>query len=420
MDFKEHLKKYLSSEFIDDLIASFSLNEHKGLFINTRKISDDEFIKKFPALQKHPIVPHCYLYNKDEFDAGKNIYHELGLYYIQDPSASLVPYFLNPKGKGQILDMCAAPGGKSIMTSLLCNEEGIIYANDISSSRVQHLLSNIERLGISNIVVLNKDLSKIKNLENRFDAIILDAPCSGSGMFRRSEEMKNDWSYEKVTRLSKIQKELILLAYSFLKEGGKLIYSTCSYSYEEDEEVVFNLLKNSDAKLLPLPENDMFYRSKEMKEAIHLFPNRFVGEGHFIALITKPGELKSDVKKEEKQIIRKSQGKGTSSINNYFKLFYKGYDDLINLSIRPGLFVKSEISNKVIYSHHYSHYIDDKSSIHVSLSDAKKYILGEEINIDDDKDYNFIAYEKYNISSTQNRFKKLKNIYPKGLRKQIN
>ena len=260
----------------------------------------------------------------------------------------------------------------------------------------------------------------IKNLENRFDAIILDAPCSGSGMFRRSEEMKNDWSYEKVTRLSKIQKDLILLAYSYLKESGKLIYSTSSYSYEEDEEVVFHLLKNSDAKLLPLPENDMFYRSKEMKEAIHLFPNRFVGEGHFIALITKPGELKSDIKKEEKQIVRKSQGKGTSSINNYFKLFYKGYDDLINLSIRPGLFVKSEISNKVIYSHHYSHYIDDKSSIHVSLSDAKKYILGEEINIDDDKDYNFIAYEKYNISSTQNRFKKLKNLYPKGLRKQIN
>ena len=159
MDFKEHLKKYLSNEFIDDLIASFALNEHKGLFINTRKISDDEFINKFPALRKHPIVPHCYLYNKDEFDAGKNIYHELGLYYIQDPSASLVPYFLNPKGKGQILDMCAAPGGKSIMTSLLCDEEGIIYANDISSSRVQHLLSNIERLGISNIVVLNKDLS---------------------------------------------------------------------------------------------------------------------------------------------------------------------------------------------------------------------------------------------------------------------
>ena len=93
---------------------------------------------------------------------------------------------------------------------------------------------------------------------------------------------------------------------------------------------------------------------------------------------------------------------------------------MINISIRPGLFVKSEISNKMIYSHHYSHYIDDKSSIHVSLSDAKKYILGEEINIDDDKEYHFIAYEKYNISSTQNRLKKLKNLYPKGLRKQIN
>ena len=415
MDFPKHLNKYLSKNEINQLINTFGKKEHKGLLLNTNKISDERFVSLFPDVKKHPIVPHAYLFDQDEYQFGKMIYHDLGYYYIQDPSASLVSFLLDPKEDDVVLDMCAAPGGKSIQASLLMNNKGQLYSNDLSSSRAQILLQNVERMGLGNVVVTSLDLSKIKGLENSFDKIILDAPCSGSGMFRKNEDMFNDWTYEKVIKQSLIQKDLILLAYSLLKDGGKLVYSTCSYSYEEDEEIVKYLLENSDAKLVPIFEYDGFYRS-DLKETVHLFPFLFPGEGHFIALISKPGT--SDKNRfEQNEFIKIVDSKGKSKIKEHYILNTKPINSLLNKAIRPGLFSYYEIDNKKIYSHQYSHFVKGVNSYPLNDEELKKYLHGEEITILNNENYDFVSYDDNIIGVCKNKNKSLRNFYPKGLRK---
>ena len=236
MDFETSLTKYLTKQEIKKLIESFSNEEKKAIYLNKVKMSEEKLLELFPNLKPHPVVPNGYLYDKNEYELGKKIYHELGAYYIQEPSAILVAHFLDAKPGEKVLDLCAAPGGKTIQTALKMQNEGLIIANDLSKSRANILLSNIERLGISNTVVTSYDFKEFyKDFIGFFDKIILDAPCSGSGMFRKSEEMKNDWTYEKVLKNAAIQKELILMCYSMLKEGGTLVYSTCSYSFEEEQ-----------------------------------------------------------------------------------------------------------------------------------------------------------------------------------------
>lgn len=417
MDFKEHLKKYLSDEEINNLVKSFNNKEQKGVLLNTNKLSIDNFLKLFPEVKPHPVVDNAFLFDEDKYPLGKKIYHELGAYYIQDPSAMLVAHFLKPKDNQRILDLCAAPGGKTVGTSLLMHNKGIIYANDISSSRSDILLSNVERMGLGNVVVLNKDFSRLGDkLSNYFDAIILDAPCSGSGMFRKLEAMKDDWTYEKVLKYSAIQKELILLASKMLKEGGMLLYSTCSYSYEEDEEVVKYLLENSEFSLDEIEHFDGEYRSKEFPECVHLFPSIFTGEGHFIARLKKNGKLS---KNTENNIVfsRKKLSKGNKPQLDKFEVFLDPNEYLISIANRPGLFISSKIGNDEIYSHHYSHYLDASSSIELSKEEVIKYMRGESLYKKDIPDgYNFVSYMGMNIGVTHVVNTTLKNLYPKGLR----
>jgi len=415
MEFKEHLRKYLDESTIDSLVDTFDKKEHKGVLLNTNKMSDEEFIKLFPNVKKHPIVKHAYLYDQDEYELGKNIYHDMGCYYIQDPSAMLVSYFLNPKEGETVLDMCAAPGGKSVQASLLMHNKGVLYANDISLKRANILLSNIERLGLSNVVVSALDLSKINNLNNRFDKIILDAPCSGSGMFRKLDEMKDDWTYEKVIKNSFIQKELILLGYQMLKEGGELIYSTCSYSYEEDEEVIKYLLDNTDAELTNLPQYDGFYRS-DLNKTIHLFPNKFIGEGHFIALIKKPGVLKNK-KPNPVEINKRVKSKGGSEMIEKYSLPDEPILDIAKYALRAGLFIDTTINHKTYISHHYSHFLDSVNSYELNDDELKRYIHGESLFIKDNKNYTTVSYKGYNIGAVNKVNNELKNLYPKGLRR---
>lgn len=421
MDFKNHLKKYLSEQEIDELISSFSGKEHKGFYLNTNKMSKEEMLLHFPNVKAHPIVPNGYLFDQDEYKLGKLVYHELGAYYIQDPSAMLVSHYLDPKPGQLILDLCAAPGGKSVMASLLMKQKGQLISNDLSKSRANVLLQNVERMGLGNVVVTSFDFKNFqKDFQNAFDGIILDAPCSGSGMFRKMSEMKDDWTYEKVLKNSAIQKELILMAYSMLKEGGTLMYSTCSYSYEEDEEVIEHLLANSTANLEYIEAYKDFYRSPKYPETIHLFPHKFVGEGHFIAKIKKPGHLIP--KNDEEIVLKKSEfTKGNAKQESHYKLNKKLPQKVVDYALRPGLFIETNMNGKTIPSHHYSHYENNYPTIDINKEELIKYLKGESLTRNDLKDgYYFVRYEKMNAGCVHKVGSTLKNLYPKGLRKSFN
>ena len=422
MDFKTHLSKYLSNEMITKLLASFDEEEKKALLLNTSKLSKEAFINEFPNVTPHPVVENGFLYNKNEYEFGKHIYHDLGAYYIQEPSAMIVADLLDYGEGDLVLDICAAPGGKTTGIALKSKGKGQIIANDLSKSRAITLLSNVERMGLSNVIVTSLDFSRIyKSYENTFTKIILDAPCSGSGMFRKSDLMKDDWTYEKVLRCAEIQKELISYAYFMLKPGGEMIYSTCSYSYEEDEEVIKHLLSTTDAILETLPTIEGAYLSDD-NHSIHLFPSMFNGEGHFIAKIRKPGEL---IKyKDNKNIFTRNvlSKSGKKEIEEY-ELNLSIDKRLLDLSLRPGLFVDTIKDGKKVISHHYSHVENNyKYKYEINIDDAIKFIRGESLRISDklENEFYIVTYKKMAIGIPHFVDGQLKNLYPKGLRRNIN
>ena len=421
MDFKNHLGNYLNEHEIAQLMSSLEGESLHGVLLNPRKMSDEQFLSLFPEVIKHPIVTHAYLYNKNIYDLGKSIYHTLGCFYLQEPSAMVPAFLLNASEDDLILDMCAAPGGKSIQTSFLMNNKGLIISNDLSKSRAFSIVENVERLGIGNIVVVNNDLSLIyKKLSNTFDKIILDAPCSGSGMFRKNSKMMDDWSYNKVLKFSETQKQLIEIAYSMLKPGGLLAYSTCSFSFEEDEVVIEHLLNITDAEIVKI-DNPLFYFSRKKPLGFHLFPHLFPGEGHYICLIKKPG---NSVKKNIKSLIANNKFHlNFTNLYNFshviFALNYPYEFKSFNV-IRLGVKVGEDIKGEIKYDYHYAHYVEEFSQSY-SLNDdeLKLYFNGDIIPAFSYRGYVLLKYKGINVDIAKADGRVIKNRLPKVFRHKI-
>ena len=413
MNFFDHLQTYLSKEEIAKLQSSLSLPSKHGLLLNEEKMSKNALLSIYPNLEQHPLIPNAFIYDKDEYDLGKSLYHELGCFYLQEPSAMLPAYLLSPSDDDLLLDLCAAPGGKSMQASLLMHNQGLIISNDISRQRAFAISENTERLGRGNLLITNNDFSLIYDkFINTFDKIILDAPCSGSGMFRKESKMIDDWSIQKVYKNAEIQKSLILIAYEMLKPGGTMVYSTCSFSYEEDEEVIDYLLNKTNAFLCEIPNNNLFYRSKNNGHGIHLFPFLFPGEGHYIALISKPGVLTKKTKKEPYS-TKERFGEYLFTISEPFNT------KSLNV-IRYGVKVGQIDKNDVRYDYHYALFKNDfLPALEIDLDSLIKYYRGEALNIACDKGYVLLKYQGINVDIAKSDGRIIKNRLPKGLRKKI-
>ena len=426
MNFISNLNTYLSSEFIDSLIQSLDEERTNSLILNTCKISENNFLKMFPNVIKHDFLPNVFYYLKNEYQFGKSFLMFAGCYYIIDASSAIVSSLLNIKDGDYVLDLCSAPGGKTISLLFYNKDKNFeVISNDLSHSRALELSKNIERIGASNVIVTNNDFSRIKNnyLES-FDKIILDAPCSGSAMFRKNELSKLDWSIEKVLSLQKIQISLLEDAIDMLKEGGTIVYSTCSFSKEENEDVVLDILsKHPEIHALPIFDNPSFFRDSSLKESIHLFPNLYKGEGQFIALLKKDGE---SIKRIKEPKLEKAKYLKDFNLNFKREIILKdkvyATNNLLNLKplnlIRPGLAV-CEINKKVLIpSFHLSHYLTSIDSIALTENELKLYLHGEQINKDVKRKTGFypVSYASINIGFVKLVNNNLKNYYPKGLR----
>lgn len=422
MTFIENLEAILSKEEIEAFLSSLKEESKHALLLNTLKMDDTTFVKLFPNVKPHPIVPHAYLYDKNEYDFGKSIYHELGAFYLQEPSAMIVSSLID-FDKDLVLDMCAAPGGKTIQAALK-NKNGIVISNDLSHMRTGKILSNVERLGLDNVLITNNDFSEIyQQFPNKFDVIILDAPCSGSGMFRKKEEMVNDWSYGKVLKNSEIQKELILYAYHMLKPGGVLSYSTCSYSMEEDEEVIEYLLSNSDAQIKPI-EIKNGYINKKKNIGVRLFPHLSEGEGQYICHIKKPGTKIPTVFSCQKKNFNLPFNINREVVkygNSYFSLPYEINIKHLNV-IRYGVKLAEENKGIFTYDLHFERtgLINNLATFELNDKEVKDYLHGLSIDArGHDKGNYLISYNLLPICVAKCDGKTLKNAYPKGLRKKF-
>ena len=425
MEFLNHLKTYLTDEQIEALNRSLEGESQHALLLNEEKMSQETLLKIYPSLKRHPIIPNAFLYNKNELELGKSVYHELGCFYLQEPSAMLPAFLLNPKEGEIVLDLCAAPGGKSIQASLLMKNTGLIVANDLARTRAYAISENAERMGRGNLLIVNNDFSSIyQHYLNTFDRIILDAPCSGSGMFRKQSEMKDDWSYAKVTKYAKIQKELILYAYKMLKEGGEMVYSTCSFSYEEDEEVVDYLLNNTDATIKQIEVNPLYFVNPNKPLGIHLLPSMFPGEGHYVCLIKKPGELKeTNVKLSKSKLSFELPTNGYQVMQKYGDYLYlisKEFNYKYLSIVRNGVKVGQVDKNDIRFDYHYAHFVNEFPNIlEINLDELKKYYLGESINKSVSKGYILLKYEGINVDIAKSDGRIVKNRLPKGLRKKL-
>ena len=306
-EFRNRMRELLKEDY-PAFEASFSLPRSYGLRVNTSRVSTEEFEQLVPfSVRKIPWIPGGYFYDEGSRPSRCPLY-QAGLYYLQDPGA-MTPGSRLPVQPGEwILDLCAAPGGKASALADRLNGTGLLVANDISASRARILLHNLELSGTMNAFVTNETPDRLLSLcPELFDKVLLDAPCSGEGMFRKEEALLKDWSPEKSQDLSGIQKDLLLKASDMLRPGGMLLYSTCTFSSDENEEAVLSLLKaRPGMHLVPvegyegfteglLPaglsgdEAVSFVTSEDLRYCVRIFPHKMEGEGHFLALFKKEG-----------------------------------------------------------------------------------------------------------------------------------
>lgn len=293
------MRKILGPE-LKAYLESYEKPRFMGLRVNVSKISVEEFerINPFRSLRKVPWIENGYYYTEEDTPT-KHPYYYAGLYYIQEPSA-MTPAHVLPVEKGdRVLDLCAAPGGKATELAAKLSHTGLLVANDASASRTKALLKNLEVFGMPNIFITSEMGDRLdRYFHEFFDKILIDAPCSGEGMFRKQSHMIAAWERQGPEVFAKMQREILDQAAALLKPGGMMLYSTCTFSELENEGSVDAFLKkHPDFHLAEIPWYEGFCPGKPelvgstfpLDKCVRLFPHKIDGEGHFLALLQRDG-----------------------------------------------------------------------------------------------------------------------------------
>lgn len=270
--FSERMRSRLGKEF-DAFCASYERDAERAIRVNTLKISAERFEKISPfALEHVPWEPSGFYADGEKL--GKTPLHAAGLYYVQEPSAMCAAPQLGVNSGERVLDLCAAPGGKSTQLAQAMNGGGILFLNEINFTRAKILSSNVERLGVKNAAVICAAPEELaEKFVCYFDKILVDAPCSGEGMFKKEQAAVTEWSLQNVTSCACRQKKILDCADKMLAGGGRIVYSTCTFAEEEDGLQISSFLKtHANYKLL--------------KEDT-LYPHKVRGEGHYFAVLQK-------------------------------------------------------------------------------------------------------------------------------------
>ncbi len=306
-EFELRMKELLGDGYSAFYEVLCNEDEVKGLRVNRQKVSAEKFSAHAPfALRAIPYASDGFIVDKDAF-AGKHPYHHAGVYYMQDPGAmatvSALPAELWERKNLRILDVCAAPGGKTTQLAALCSAHGgVVLANEYNGARSRVLAGNVERMGLSNVCVTNVDSKYLAQwYPDFFDVVVVDAPCSGEGMYRKTELAISEWSLENVRACAVRQAEILDNAVKTLASGGYLLYSTCTYSTEENEETVSALMeRNPYLKLCAVSPAvaahtanglDVHGGHDELALCRRFYPHVSPGEGQFVALLQNTKEV---------------------------------------------------------------------------------------------------------------------------------
>ena len=444
IEFSERMKALLGNEF-DDYISALSSPPVRGFRVNTDKLSLDKFneINIFSD-GNIPFIENGYYLNYDKI--GNHPYHHAGMIYVQEPAAMAPAECIDIDPDWIIVDLCAAPGGKSTQLKNKLGEKGILVSNEIIPSRCKILTGNIERLGLRNCVTTCMDTSKLaKTFPKTFDLVMCDAPCSGEGMFRKEEIAIDEWSVDNVIRCSERQEEILENASKLVADGGYIIYATCTFSLEENEMTVDRFMQaHPEFELIPVKESVKLNtadgicfegcKNESITFCRRFYPHKNKGEGQFMAVLHNTNEKQNNSRTNHSPI-----SKIDATVKAFLDETLSSYDEshigIYNgnpIYFTPDFYVPKgaafccgvtigEIKKNYILPHHQFFMAMGKDfrrkiDLPVESDEIRKYLHGEEFETDCENGWAVVTVEGCSVGGVKVVNGRAKNHYPKGLR----
>ncbi len=429
IDFINRMEQDLGPDF-HAFLRSYEEDKISALRLNALKTDELPLAMESMVTGQVPWCSEGYYYDEAS-RPGLHPYHHAGVYYIQDASAQLPASMLAPEPGDYVLDLCSAPGGKSTQLAAALQGQGLIVSNEPIKSRAKILSENIERMGITNAIVVSEYPHKLSDrFENYFDKIMVDAPCSGEGMFRKNHDACQEWSLESVEACALRQAEILQEAYRMLLPGGRLCYSTCTFAKAEDEEQIASFLQ--------------LHPDMELIEERRLWPHQVKGEGHYAALLQKrdDGNLSSQLKacRQEKKIkpIKDNVLKDYRAfekealkvrfedrlllVEDALYLLPEGCPDIDKLHVlRGGLCLGNFKKNRFEPSQALAQALDKSLAVRyvdfpADSIEIHNYLLGQSIMVDGEDGWTLVTVDGFSLGWGKVSRGQLKNHYPKGLR----
>ncbi|MBD5460498.1 MAG: RNA methyltransferase [Lachnospiraceae bacterium] len=475
--FLERMKEMLGEEY-PAFLQSLDGENYRALHLNMRKADIDKFQRESPfALRAVPWADGGFYYEESD-QPGRHPLHAAGVYYIQEPSAMAPVPFLEARPGERILDLCAAPGGKTIQIADAMKGRGILVSNEMHPARARILSENVERMGVANAIVTNETPERLAGeFPGYFDRILVDAPCSGEGMFRKNDAACAQWSPENVDMCAERQDQILSCAAMMLRPGGRLVYSTCTFAPQEDEGTVSRFLHlhpEFEIRRAERPEGFVGGEGRwtadpapGIEHTMRLMPHRLQGEGHYLAVLEKKGEqgtprgstggLQSGIPKKEYAEFLAFQREYLNGENRegiflrFGEQLYLGPADMPSLrgikTLRCGLHLGTLKKNRFEPSHALALALspgEARQFIDLSFDSGRagRYIYGETISArtdgpvrvnragmngqtksegekpaEDPRGWCLVCVDGYSLGWGKITGEVIKNHYPKGLRK---
>ena len=451
--FSDRMRKMLDAEF-DAFQAALEAPAIRALRVNTIKANSEKLIPLLPfSTTPLPFAPDAYYAPEDK--VGALPAHHAGMLYMQDPSAICTVCAAMPQKDIRVIDLCAAPGGKSTQLAAAIGDTGVLVSNEYVSGRCRILQGNVERIGAKNVIVTNLSTSALAEFYGAcFDLVVADVPCSGEGMFRKYEVASEEWSEENVQMCATRQKDILEDAAALVAPGGQLLYSTCTFSLEENEQNIDAFLSaHPDFSLIPVApaiaavtaDGICFDGCKhDLSLCRRFYPHLSPGEGQFVALLQKNGDTVCKKAAKTQNSLSSPDAKTLALAKSFLSETLEQIPDGVTLTIlrdalwltpdfpvpsrgvfAPGVCLGTLQKGRIEPHHQFASAYGNAYHRRVALSHGDPrvlaYLRGEEISLFESEcqggnGYAAVLYEGAPLGGGKIVENRLKNHYPKGLR----